>query len=163
MPKAAKRVYLLVHRHADQHGESYPKVETMAEEAGVNEKTISRGLKDLDEYTPEFEFWVAYKEPKKQKYNYRIQQLPRDHPNTIRMYPELIDGEHFKKLSFSAMSAYFAMRGLAGKVEKEATYVKAVGEGVESYTPYIMRWRSDAELAAAYPLINRNILMSLPR
>ena len=59
MPKAAKRVYLLVHRHADQYGESYPKVETMAEEAGVNEKTIGRGLKDLREYTEEFEFWVA--------------------------------------------------------------------------------------------------------
>ena len=59
MPKAAKRVYLLVHRHADQYGESYPKVETMAEEAGVDAKTISRGLKDLAEYTQEFEFWVA--------------------------------------------------------------------------------------------------------
>ena len=133
MPKAAKRVYLLVHRHADQHGESYPKVETMAEEAGVDAKTISRGLKDLAEYTQEFEFWVAYKEPKKQKYKYRIQQLPRDHPNTIRMYPELIDEGHFKKLSLPAISVYFAMRGLAGKVEKEANWVKAVGEGIETY------------------------------
>ena len=158
MPKAAKRVYLLVHRHANQHGESYPKVETMAEKAGVDAKTISRGLKDLKEYTEEFEFWVAYKEPKKQKYNYRIQQLPRDHPNTIRMYPELIDEGHFKKLSLSAMSVYFAMRGLAGKVEKEATYVKAVGEGVESYkVPYAEVEATNTKIAQAAGVDRRNM------
>ena len=158
MPKAAKRVYLLVHRYADQYGESYPKVETMAEEAGVDAKTISRGLKDLDEYTKEFEFWVAYKEPKKQKYKYRIQQLPRDHPNTIRMYPELIDEGHFKKLSLSAISVYFAMRGLVSKVEKEANWVKAVGEGIETYkVPYAEVEATNTKIAQAAGVDRRNM------
>jgi len=158
MPKAAKRVYLLVHRYADQHGESYPKVETMAEEAGVDEKTISRGLKELAEYTQELEYWVAYKEPKKQKYKYRIQQLPRDHPNTIRIYPELIDGGHFKKLSFSAISVYFAMRGLAGKVEKEANWVKAVGEGIETYkVPCAEVEATNTKIAQAAGVDRRNM------
>ena len=158
MPKAAKRVYLLVHRHADQYGESYPKVETMAEEAGVNEKTIGRGLKDLREYTEEFEFWVAYREPMKQKYIYRIQQLPRDHPNTIRMYPELIDEGYFKKLSFSAISVYFAMRGLASKVEKEANWVKAVGEGIETYkVPYAEVEATNMKIAQAAGVDRRNM------
>jgi hypothetical protein len=158
MPKAAKRVYLLVHRYADQHGESYPKVETMAEEAGVDEKTISRGLKELAEYTQELEYWVAYKEPKKQKYKYRIQQLPRDHPNTIRMYPELIDGGHFKKLSFSAVSVYFAMRGLAGKVEKEANWIKPVGEGIETYkVPYAEVEATNTKIAQAARVDRRNM------
>ena len=150
MPKAAKRVYLLVHRHADQYGESYPKVETMAEEAGVDAKTISRGLKDLAEYTSEFEFWVAFKEPLKQKYKYRIQQLPSDHSNTIRMYPELIDEGHFKKLSFPAVSVYFAMRGLASKVEREANWVKPVGEGIETYkAPYAEVEATNSKIAQA--------------
>jgi hypothetical protein len=158
MPKAAKRVYLLVHRHADQHGESFPKVETMAEKAGVDAKTISRGLKDLREYTEEFEFWVAYREPRKQKYIYRIQQLPRDHPNTIRMYPELIDEGYFKKLSFSAISVYFAMRGLASKVEKEANWVKAVGEGIETYkVPYAEVEASNMKIAQAAGVDRRNM------
>jgi len=150
MPKAAKRVYLLVHRHADHYGESYPKVETMAEEVGVDAKTISRGLKDLAEYTQEFEFWVAYKEPMKQKYKYRIQQLSPNHPNTIRMYPELIDEGHFKKLSLSAISVYFAMRGLASKVEKEANWVKPVGEGIETYkAPYAEVEATNTKIAQA--------------
>jgi hypothetical protein len=158
MPKAAKRVYLLVHRYADQYGESYPKVETMAEKAGVDAKTISRGLKDLAEYTPEFEFWVAYREPMKQKYNYRIQQLPRDHPNTIRMYPELIDEGHFKKLSLSAISVYFAMRGLVSKVEKEANWVKVKGEGIETYkVPYAEVEATNKKIAQAAGVDRRNM------
>jgi len=158
MPPAAKRVYLLVHRHADQYGESYPKVETMAEEAGVDAKTISRGLKDLAEYTPKFEFWVAYKEPMKQKYKYKIQQLPRDHPNTIRMYPELIDEGHFKKLSLPAIAVYFAMRGLMSKVENEANWVKARGEGVETYkVPYAEVEATNTKIAKAAGVDRRNM------
>jgi DNA-binding transcriptional regulator YhcF (GntR family) len=158
MPRAAKRVYLLVHRHADQYGESYPKVETMAEEAGVDAKTISRGLKDLEKYTEEFEFWVVKKEPKKQKYKYRIQQLPRDHPNTIRLYPELIDEGHFKKLSLSAISVYFAMRGLVSKVEKEANWVKVKGEGIETYkVPYAEVEATNSKIAQAAGVDRRNM------
>ncbi|MEE9119940.1 MAG: helix-turn-helix domain-containing protein [Syntrophobacteria bacterium] len=158
MPKAAKRVYLLVHRYADQYGASYPKVETMAKEAGVDAKTISRGIKDLAEYTQEFEFWVEYKGPKKQKYQYRIEQLPRDHPNTIRMYPELIDEGHFKKLSFSAMSVYFAMRGLVSKVEKEANWVKVKGEGIETYkVPYAEAEATNTKIAQAAGVDRRNM------
>jgi len=158
MPRAAKRMYLLVHRHADQYGESYPKVETMAEEAGVDAKTISRGLKDLEKYTEEFEFWVVKKEPKKQKYKYRIQQLPRDHPNTIRLYPELIDEGHFKKLSLSAISVYFAMRGLVSKVEKEANWVKVKGEGIETYkVPYAEVEATNSKIAQAAGVDRRNM------
>jgi len=94
----------------------------------------------------------------KQKYIYRIQQLPRDHPNTIRMYPELIDEGYFKKLSFSAISVYFAMRGLASKVEKEANWVKAVGEGIETYkVPYAEVEATNTKIAQAAGVDRRNM------
>jgi hypothetical protein len=94
----------------------------------------------------------------KQKYKYRIQQLPPGHPNTIRMYPELIDEGHFKKLSFSAISVYFAMRGLASKVEKEANWVKAVGEGIETYkVPYAEVEATNMKIAQAAGVDRRNM------
>ena len=112
----------------------------------------NRGVKDLAKKLPEhFRYSIRYQDIKMVAYSYMIVAPPPRHPATIRFYKEMIDEGHWKEMSKAAHAVYIAMRGLAGKEDKQkANWVKAVGEGVETYkVPYVKVKASKTEIAKA--------------
>ena len=152
LSSAAKSVYPVFGRHVNRKGETYVSQDTVAEEAGTSRQRVGRGVKDLAKKLPvRFSYSIRYQDIKMVAYSYMIVTPPPRHPATIRFYKEMIDEGHWKEMSKMAHAVYIAMRGLAGKEEEEkANWIKAVGDGVETYrVPYVKVKASKGEIAKA--------------
>jgi len=152
LSSAAKSVYPVFGRHTNSRGETYVSQETVADKAGTSRQRVGKGVKDLAKKLPErFSYSIRYQDIKKVSYSYIIVAPPPRHPATIRFYKEMIDEGHWQEMSKAAHAVYIAMRGLAGKEEEQkANWVKAVGDGLETYkVPYVKVKASKTEIAKA--------------
>jgi DNA-binding XRE family transcriptional regulator len=160
LSSAAKSVYPVFGRHTNSRGETYVSQETVAEKAGTSRQRVGKGVRDLAKKLPgHFRYSIRHKEIKKVAYSYIIVAPPPRNPATIRFYKEMIDEGHWKEMSKAAHAVYIAMRGLAGKEEEQkANWVKAVGEGVETYgVPYMKVKATKTKIAKAAGISPRRI------
>jgi len=152
LSSAAKSVYPVFGRHTNSRGETYVSQETVADKTGTSRQRVGKGVKDLAKKLPgRFSYSIRYQDIKKVAYSYIIVAPSPRRPATIRFYKEMIDEGHWQEMSKAAHAVYIAMRGLAGKEEEQkANWVKAVGEGVETYrVPYVKVKASKTEIAKA--------------
>lgn len=128
--KTARAIFPVILSHCNECGESFPGEETIAALSGLTEKSVRKGIHDLEGF-PGFDWWYYLTRRGKRGKRFSIKLPPKgEKGRSFFFYRGVMDGGIWCNLKSSAQALYPVMRHFAryDQYEDEAMESADVGE-----------------------------------